>query len=210
VAERFPAPAVQQSVAVDRALSDDDDQRLSDGELTIVPTAKPHDAQTLYRRPSVPGIGTMLSVVLRSEMHDLTRFPRVQEFVSYGRLVTWAKDSAGTRDGPSGAKSGTTSLKWAFSAAAVLCLRNHPAAPQYLARLAPPHGTGTALTVFAHHVARAVYAMLKRDTASNRPQFRNGSWSGAGEPTASLDAHGRSLTGGALMLSVRQGTRGST
>jgi hypothetical protein len=62
-----------------------------------VPTAKQQDAQTCYRLHAVPGIGTMVSVVRLDEMHDITRFPRVQDVVSSGRLVTCAKASAGQR-----------------------------------------------------------------------------------------------------------------
>jgi transposase len=127
VAERFPDPAVQKSVDVDLALIDYDDRLLSDVELTIVQTAKQHNAQTLYRLQSVPGIGKILRLVLLYEMHDLARFPRVQEFVSYCRLVTCAKESAGKRYGTSGAKLGNADLTWAFSEAAVLFLRNNPA-----------------------------------------------------------------------------------
>jgi hypothetical protein len=72
------------------------------------------------------------------------------------------------------------------------------------------HGKGNALTVFAHQLARAVYDRLKRDTAFDMQKFLTGSWSGAGEPTASLDDHGLSLACGALMLSRRPGTRRST
>jgi transposase len=135
VAERFPDPAVQKRVEVDLALIDYDDPLRSDVELALVQTAKPQNAQTLYRRPSVPGIGTIVRVVLLSEMHDLTRFPRVQDCVSYGRLVTCAKASAGKRSGTSGAKSGNASLTWAFSAAAVLFWRHNPVGQKYLARL---------------------------------------------------------------------------
>jgi transposase len=99
-----------------------------------VRTAKQHDAQTLYRLQSIPGIGQMLRVVLLDEIHDITRFPRVQDVVSSGRLVTCAKESAGKRSGTSGTKIGHASLKWAFSEAAVLFLRNHPAGQKYLAR----------------------------------------------------------------------------
>jgi transposase len=63
----------------------------------MVQTAKPHDANTLYLLQTVPGIGKILSLVLRYESHDIARFPRVQDFVSYGRLVTCAKESAGKR-----------------------------------------------------------------------------------------------------------------
>jgi transposase len=111
VAERFPDPAVQKSVEVDLTLIDYDDQLRSDVELTIVQTAKHHHAQTLYRLQSIPGIGKILSLVLLYEIHDITRFPRVQDFVSYCRLVTCAKESAGKRSGTSGVKIGNTYLK---------------------------------------------------------------------------------------------------
>jgi transposase len=134
VAERFPAPAAQKSVAGDLALIDHDDRLRSEGELTIVQTAKQHNAQALYRRQPVPGIGTISRVVLLYEMQDITRFPRVQDCVSSCRVVTGAKASAGKRSGTTGAKIGHAYLTWACSEAAVLVLRNHPAGHKYRAR----------------------------------------------------------------------------
>ncbi len=163
VAARFPDPAVHKSVEVDLALIDFYDQLLRDVELTVVQTAKQHDAQTLYRLQSVPGIGKILSLVLLYEIHDITRFPRVQDFVSYCRLVKCAQESAGKRYGSAGTKIGNAYLKWAFSEAAVLFLRNNPAGQKYLARIEKKHGKGKALTVLAHKLARAVYYMMKRD-----------------------------------------------
>jgi transposase len=78
------------------------------------------------------------------EIHQINRFPSVQDFVSSCRLVTWAKSSAGKRLGTSGAKIGKAHLQWAFSEAAVLCLRDHPAAQTYLARLEKTHDKGQA------------------------------------------------------------------
>ncbi len=95
-----------------------------------MPTAKQPDAQPLYRLHSVPGLGTIVRVVLRDEIHAITRVPRVQDCVSSCRLVTCAKASAGTRYGTSGTTIGKASLTWAFSEAAVLCLRNHPPGQQ--------------------------------------------------------------------------------
>jgi transposase len=165
VAERCPDPAVQKSIAVDLALIDYSDRLLTDLELDRVQTAKAHDAQTRSRVRSIPGVGKILARVLRYEIHDIRRFPRVQEFVSYCRLVTCAKESAGKRDGASGKKIGHAYLTWAFAEAAVLCLRNNPAGQMDLTRLEKKHGQGKALTVLAHQLARAVDDMLKRDTA---------------------------------------------
>jgi transposase len=156
VAERFPDPAVQKSVEVDLALIDFYDQLLRDVELTIVQTAKQHDAQTLYRLQSVPGIGKILSLVLLDAMHDRTRCPRVPDGVASCRLVTCAQAAAGHRSGPAGAHMGQSSLPWACSAAAVLLLRHQPVGQQDLARVEQKQGTSTAWTVFAHPRARAV------------------------------------------------------
>jgi transposase len=165
VAERFVDPAVQKSIAVELALIDHYDRLLRDMELTILKTAQQPDAHTLYLLRTVPGIGEILRLVLLYEMPAIHRFPRGQDFVSYGRLVKCAKESAGKRYGTSGTKIGNAYLTWACAEAAVLCLRHNPAGQKLLARLEKTHGQGKALTVLAHTRARAVYYMLKRGTA---------------------------------------------
>jgi transposase len=174
VAERFADPAVQKSIEVDLALITYYDDLLRDVELTIVKTAKHHDAQTLYLLQTVPGIGKILSLVLLYEIHDIARFPRVQDFASYCRLVKCARESAGKRSGTSGAKIGNAHLKWAFSEAAVLFLRDNPAGQKLLTRLEKKHSKSKALTILAHKLARAVYYMLKRQTAFDLATFLQG------------------------------------
>src|SRR4029453_18169113 len=115
VAERFADPAVQKSIAVDLALITSYAELLRDVEFTIVKTARHHDANTLHLLQTVPGIGKILSRVLLYEIHDVNRFPRVQDFISYCRLVKCARESAGKRYGTSGTKIGNAHLKWAFS-----------------------------------------------------------------------------------------------
>jgi transposase len=174
VAERFPDPAVQKSLEVDLALIDYYDRLLTDLELHIVHTAKEHDANTFYRLRSIPGVGKILALVMLYEIHDIQRFPRVQDFVSYCRLVKCAKESAGKRYGTAGKKIGNAYLKWAFAEAAVLFLRNNEAGQKYLARLEKKHGKGKALTILAHKLARAVYYMLKREAAFDIATFMHG------------------------------------
>jgi transposase len=171
VAERLPDLAVQKRIAGDLALIHHDDRLLTDLELSIVQTAQEHEAQTFSRLRSLPGVGKILARVRLYEIHAIRRFPRVQEFVAYGRLGTCAKESAGKRDGTSGQQIGNAYLTWAFSEAAVLCLRNHPAGQKYLARIEKTPGTGKAFTVLAHTLARAVYDMLTRDTAVDLDKF---------------------------------------
>jgi transposase len=171
VAERFPDPAVQKSMEVDLALLGSYDPLLNDLELHIVKAAKQHDANTLYLLQTVPGIGKILSLVLLYEIHDIQRFPSVQDFISYCRLVKCAKESAGKRYGTAGTKMGNAYLKWAFSEAAVLFLRDHPAGQKYLTRLEKKHGRGKALTLLAQKLGRAVYYMLKRQQAFDVHKF---------------------------------------
>ena len=173
VAERFADPAVQKSIEVDLALVSYYDELLRDVALTILKTAKQHDANTLYLLQTVPGIGTILRLVLLYEIHHIDRFPRVQEFASYCRLVKCAKESNGKRSGTSGAKIGNAHLKWAFSEAAVLFLRENPAGQKFLARLEKKHDKGKALTILAHKLARAVYYMLQRKVAFDMKRFLN-------------------------------------
>jgi transposase len=150
---------------VDLALITYDDALLRDVALTMVKTAKHHAAQTLYVLQTVPGIGTILRLVLLYDIHAIARFPRVQDCASYGRLVKCARESARTRSGTSGSTIGHAHLTWAFSEAAVLCLRDNPAAQHLLTRLEKKHSTGKALTILAHTLARAVSSMLHRQTA---------------------------------------------
>jgi transposase len=95
VAERFAAPAGHKSIAVDLALITSDDALRRDGERTIVTTARHPAAHPRSLLQTVPGIGTMLSLVLLYDIHDMARFPRVQDCLSSCRLGTCARASAG-------------------------------------------------------------------------------------------------------------------
>jgi Transposase IS116/IS110/IS902 family len=199
-AERFPAPAGQKSLAGDLPRLAPAARRRRALDPTLVQTATPHAPQTLDRRPSGPGLGKMLRRVLVYARQTIDRFPRSHAFVAHCRLVKWAKDSAGTRDGPAGPKRGNASRKGAFAAAAGLLLRSPPKGQRSCARPEKNHGQGTALTVVAHQSARAVYDRRRRATVVAMRPFLHGSWSGVGEPVASLAHHGPRLHPGAVWL----------
>jgi transposase len=171
VEEHFPEPSVRKTIEMDVALSDHYDQLLSEVELYITRTAKGHNPQSFSRLQSVPGIGQILALVILYEIQDITRFPRVQDFVSYCRLTKCAKESAGKRYGFSGKKIGNPQLKWAFSEAAVLFLRQNQPGKEYFTKLERKHGQGKALTVLAQKLARAVYFMLTRRQAFDLQRF---------------------------------------
>ena len=126
VAERFEEPSVRKSMEMDLSLIDHYDKLLTEVELYITKTAKVDNVNAFHRLRSVPGVGKILALVIFYELHDIERFPTVQDFVSYARLVKCAKESAGKHYGFAGQKIGNAFLKWAFSEAAVGFLRCNP------------------------------------------------------------------------------------
>ncbi len=170
-AEHCPEPRVRKTIELDGALSDHYDKLVSEVALSITRPATGHDAQSCSRRQSGPGGGQLLALVLRYESPDSSRFPRVPDFVSYCRLVTCAKESAGTRHGRAGQKMGTPQLTWACAAAAVLGLRQTQPGKEDCATLERKPGKGQALTVRAPKVARAVYPRLTREHAFALTRF---------------------------------------
>jgi transposase len=170
VIEHFSDPSVQKSIAVDLALIDQYDALVVELDLAIVREAKRHNADAFHRLRSVPGIGKVLALTILYEIHDITRFDRVQEFASYARLVKCQKQSGGKTLGTSGAKMGNVHLKWAFSEAAVLFLR-HTEGKKLIARIEKQHGKGKALSILAHKIGRAVFYMLSRGTVFSMEKF---------------------------------------
>jgi transposase len=172
VRERFADPSVRKSIDVDLTLVAQYDTLITDLELTIVREAKRHDGEAFHRLRSVPGIGKVLALTILYEIHDITRFGRVQEFASYARLVKGQKQSGGKTLGTSGAKMGNVHLKWAFSEAAVLFLRHTKNGKKLLAAIEKKHGKGKALSILAHKIGRAVFYMLSRGTVFSPDKFR--------------------------------------
>jgi transposase len=116
------------------------------------------------------GVGKVLALTILYEIHDITRFDRVQEFASYARLVKCQKQSGGKTLGTSGARMGNV-LKWAFSEAAVLFLRHTKEGKKLLAGIEKKHGKGKALSILAHKIGRAVFHILARGTVFSTEKF---------------------------------------
>jgi transposase len=169
--ERFDHACVQKNIAVDLALVDCYAPLLAALERSIEQTAHRHDPVSLALLRTIPGVGTILALVLLYEIEDIARFPRVQAFVSYARLVKSARESHGKRHGTSGKKIGNAHLTWAFSEAAGLLLKHNEPAQKYLAQLATKHGKGKALSILAHTRGRAVYCMLTQQVAFDQAKF---------------------------------------
>jgi transposase len=87
------------------------DTLLNQLELFITRQAKDHDPHAFYLLCTVPGIGQILALTLLYEIHHIAHFQRVEQFVSYGRLVKGSRQSAGKNYGFSGKKIGNVHLQ---------------------------------------------------------------------------------------------------
>jgi transposase len=140
-------------------------------ERHIRACAKEHDGKAFTLLRSIHGAELILPLVILYEIQDIERFPRVQEFLSYCRLVKPARESAGKIQGHAGGKIGNAHLKWAFGELATTFLRANAPAQRLHERLKARHGKGKALSVLAAKLARAVYFMLTRGQVFDQTKF---------------------------------------
>ena len=129
VAERFTLDSVRKNVELDLDLIDHYDALITDLELYLVEHAKVDDPYAFHLLRSVPGIGKILSLVLLYEMHQVSRFPSVGDFLSYARLISGRGSSAGKPKGVMGRKIGNAHLKWIFGELATTPLTCQPPGP---------------------------------------------------------------------------------
>jgi transposase len=178
---------VQVSATLDLALIDKLDELIAQVELHLTRTAKVDDVQTYHRLRTIPGVGPILALVLLYEMHQVERFERVGQFLSYARLVRCDHESAGKKSGAGGKKIGNAHLRWAFGEAACLFLRGSERARQWKQKQEKKHGPAKVLGILAARLARAVYHMLRKQEAFDEQRF----WSGQAEqrptPTSQAD-----------------------
>ncbi len=131
-------------------------------ERHIRACAKEHDRKAFTLLRSIHGADLIIPLVIVYEICTIERFARVQDFLSYCRLVKPGRESNGKLLGHAGGKIGNAHLKWIFGELAATFLRGNAPAQQLHERLKKRHGKGKALAILAAKLARAVYFMLKR------------------------------------------------
>ena len=184
LAELFDDPAIRKNIEMDILAADhlhDQIVELENYQAGVnidyhiqydrVRHAKAFDPRTYYRLQTVPGIGKVLALTILYEIGNIDRFPDVQHFCSYSRLVKCPKESAGQLYGYGGQKMGNAHLKWAFSEAMALLMRQSQEAKDYVARLEKKHGKSKAMSILAHKLGRAVYTIIKRKDAFDVKYF---------------------------------------
>lgn len=167
----FPDRSVQRAVDLDNNLIDFYKRELEAVEKFVERSAKHHDYHAAMILQSIPGVGRILSMVILYEIHDISRFPTVQDFASYARLVKCRKESDGKSLGTNGKKIGNAHLRWAFGEAVVLMMREIPEVKKRVDSLAKKYGKSKAMTIMSHKIGRAVYFMLKQKKFFDRERF---------------------------------------
>ena len=171
VAERFLNPHVRKSVEVDLALIDALDVQIAAVELYLERTAKIEDPTTFHLLKTIGGVGKILGLTMLYEIHNIRRFDDVGEFLSYARLIRCTHESAGKKLGVGGAKIGNAHLKWAFSEAVCLLVRNYPVVKTWQAKREKRHGKKKTLGILAARLGRTVYHMLRKRQAFDVKRF---------------------------------------
>lgn len=169
--QKFSDPVVRKIVEVDLVTIEHYEQLLGSLERQLETIATGHDPVNLALLKSIPGVGRILGLVMLYEIENISRFPRVQDFASYCRLVKPAKESNGKSYGHSGKKIGNAHLRWAFGEAVALMMKGNKPAQRVRQRLASKHGQGKSLAILAHRLGRAVYFMLKNKVPFDQEKF---------------------------------------
>ena len=157
----FTDPVVRATIEADLALCAALDERIKALEKTVEQQARGQEPSALAVLRTIPGVGPILGLTILYEIDTIKRFPRVQDFSSYCRLIKPEHSSDGKRLGTGGARIGSAHLKWAFSEAAVGFLHRNPRGQAHIKRLRKRYGKGKALSILAARLGRATYFMLK-------------------------------------------------
>jgi len=162
VAEAFTDPAARFSIETDIEALGNYDQTIRKLENFLTKSAKVHDANNFFRLQTIPGVGPIIAMTMLYEIHQISRFPTVGDFLSYARLVRGEHQSNGKKYGSPGKKIGNAYLKWAFSEAVPIMKRQSPKVKAFCARIEKKHGKARANSLLAVKLGRAVYFMLRR------------------------------------------------
>jgi transposase len=146
---------------------------LTDQIRTLERTLQPQLLPTpdVQRLLWIPGIGKINAFTLVTEIDGIARFPSVNQFLSYCRLVPGADNSAGRTRHRSGHKAGNRYLKLAFSHAAVRAVQYFPVVRGWYQRQLRRKPKRIAQTRVAIELARIVYHVLRTEEPYNE-QFK--------------------------------------
>lgn len=170
----FTDPAVKLAIQADLAVIEHYSTVIDKIEWQATKLAKKSysNRHLLALLQTIPGIGPVLSRTILFEIGDIKRFPTVQRFCSYARLVKPMHTSAGKKVSHGGGrKIGNPHLRWAFAEAVIIFLRDEAVGKNIMERLLKKYSKAKAMSAMSHKIARACYFMLLRGEPFNHEKF---------------------------------------
>ena len=145
-------------------------QQIKQLEKNLHPILIPNtDIQRLLH---IPGIGKVLSFTVYLEIDGVDRFPDVNRFYSYCRLVPGAYNSNRKQRHKSGNKDGNKYLKMAFTEAAVRAVQYYGEIRKYYQSQSRKKHKSIARTLVAKELAKITYHVLLNQAEYNNT-FKN-------------------------------------
>lgn len=174
VEKSFNDPAIRLSVESDNCMIEHYTKLIDRLEWNAQKLARntSENRHLLWLLQTVPGIGPVLSRTILFEVGDIGRFPTVQKFCSYARLVKPTHSSAGKKvPHRGGRKIGNPHLRWAFAEAVIVFLRDEAMGKSIMEKLLKKYAKSKAMSVLSHKLARACYFMLLRKEPFSTDKF---------------------------------------
>lgn len=169
----IPDPDIQFSLSADHQMIQSLNAIVKPIEKQIYVQAKCHNQKHFKILTSIPGCGQMSAFNIIYETDIIDRFPKVQNFSSYCRVVKCKHESAGKTYPNKNNKIGNPYLKWTMSEIAVHAIEFSPAIKKYYNKLLKRFSPGKAKSVLSHKMAIAIYFMLKNQTVFDEHKFVN-------------------------------------
>jgi len=164
-------PDVYYLVNSDMLLIEQLDKLLSEIEKQIKGRAYHHNGMDYNLLKSVTGVGDMLALSILYETHDINRFPRVQNYSSYCRVIRVQRTSAGKNKYGRNQKMGNPYLKWAYGQILIHARQSSERINAYYQKLEAKRCAKLARGIMSHKFAVAVYHMLKKKVAFDENRF---------------------------------------
>ena len=169
--KRFNDTGIKLSLQSDLNLIEQLSKEIKSMELHIKENARAEDGQSYGLLLSYPGIGEITTLTILYEIDRIDRYPSVQKFSSYCRVVKPQRQSNGKKTDNKNQKIGNPYLKWAFSEAAVNAVKYNVEIKKYFENLSRKMGKKKARAVSRHRIAIAVYHTLKNKEPFNPEKF---------------------------------------
>ena len=140
-------------------------------EKHIKERAYHHNGTDYSLLKSVTGIGDILALSILYETHDIKRFPMVQNYASYCRVIRVQRTSAGKNKYDRKQKMGNPYLKWAYGQIITHARQSSERINAYYQKLEAKRCAKLARGIMSHKFAVAVYHMLKKKVAFDENRF---------------------------------------